>query len=146
MNQRISPSKLKEYLADYLNRHPEHRDKELSFKDFTVLFDTLTSQDTDKGRIKRWSEMMVEAGLFKEGDSALSYDKDLWLKEAFTNYEKEVFDKRKVVGALLADNFTTSNWYQYYLAVWGTKRDSLLSVKSKGLPYQDNNKPREPKK
>jgi len=58
---------------------------------------------------------MVNAGLFQKGDSALSYDKDLWLKEAFTNYQKEEFSKRKVVGALLADNFTTSTWYQYYL-------------------------------
>jgi len=79
-------SKLKEYLSDYLNRHPEHRDNELSFKDFPVLFDTLTRKDADKGTIKRWIETMVKAGLFEEGDSALSYDKDLWLKQAFRNY------------------------------------------------------------
>ncbi len=30
--------KVKEYLLDYLNRHPEYRDNELSFKDFKVLF------------------------------------------------------------------------------------------------------------
>ncbi len=49
--------------------------------------------------------------------------KNLWLKEAFTNYEKEEFNKRKVVGALLADNFATSNWYQYYLTVmWYKER------------------------
>jgi len=82
-------------------------------RDFTALFATLTSQDTDKGRIKRWIETMVKAGLFEQGDSALSYDKDLWLEEAFTNYEKEQFNKRKAVGALLADDFATSNWYLY---------------------------------
>ena len=65
---------------------------------------------------------MTKAGLFEEGDSALSYDKDLWLKEAFRNYEKEEFNKRKVVGALLADNFATSNWYKYYLAVMWYKQ------------------------
>jgi len=102
-------SRVKEYLSDYLNRHPEYRDKELPFKDFRVLFDTLTSQDTDKGRAKRWIETMVKAGLFQDGDSALSYDKDLWLKEAFTNYDKEEFNKRKVVGAILTDSFATSN-------------------------------------
>ena len=74
---------------------------------------------------------MVKAGLFKEGDSALSYDKDLWLKEAFKNYQKEQFNRRKVVGAILADNFATSNWYQYYLAVMWYKGSSFLSVKSK---------------
>jgi hypothetical protein len=126
-------SKLKEYLLDYLNRHPEYRDKELSFKDFTILFDALTSQDTDKGRIKRWIETMVEAGLFQEGDSALSYDKDLWLKEAFTNYQKEEFNKRKVVRGLLADNFNTSNWDQYYLAVMWYKERFFAICKEQGL-------------
>jgi len=126
-------SKLKEYLLDYLNRHAEHRDNELSFRDFTLLFDTLTSQGTDKGRIRRWRETMVKAGLFQEGDSALSYDKDLWLKQAFTNYEKEEFNKRKVVGALLADNFATSNWYQYYLAVMWYKGRFFAVCKEKGL-------------
>ncbi len=126
-------SKFKEYLSDYLNRHPEHRDNELSFKNFTLLFDTLTSQDTDKGRIKRWIETMVEAGLFQEGDSALSYDKDLWLKQAFTNYDKEELNRRKVVGALLADSFATSNWYQYYLTVMWYKERFFAICKEQGL-------------
>ena len=126
-------SKVKEYLLDCLNRHPEYRDKELSFKDFTVLFDTLTSQATDKGRIKRWVEALLNAGLFQEGDSALSYDKDLWLKEAFTSYEKEGFSKRKVVGALLADSFATSNWYNYYLTVMWYKEIFFAVCKEQGL-------------
>jgi len=126
-------SKVKEYLSDYLSRHPEYRDNELSFKDFRILFDTLTSQDTDKGRIKRWRETMVKAGLFQKGDSALSYDKDLWLKEAFKNYEKEEFSKRKVVGALLADNFATSNWYKYYLAVMWYKERFFAICKEQGV-------------
>jgi len=125
-------SKVKEYLLVYLNRHPEYRE-ELSFKDFTVLFDTLTSQGTDKGRIKSWIETMVKTGLFQEGDSALSYDKDLWLKQAFKNYEKEQFNRRKVVGALLAHSFDTSNWYQYYLAVKWYKERFFSVCKEQGL-------------
>jgi len=126
-------SKLKEYLSDYLNRHPEYRDKELSFKDFSILFDTLTSQDTDKGRIKSWIETMLKAGLFGVGDLALPYDKDLWLKQAFTNNKKEEFNKRKVVGALLADNFDTSNWFQNYLAVMSYKERFFAICKEQGL-------------
>ncbi len=126
-------SKLKEYLLDYLNRHPEYRDNELSFKDFSILFDTLTSKGTDKGRIKRWIETMVKTGFFQKRDSALSYDKDLWLKEAFTNYQKEEFNRRKVVGALLADNFATSNWYQYYLSVRWYKERFFAICKEQGL-------------
>ncbi len=76
---------------------------------------------------------MVKAGLFEKGDSALSYDKDLWLKEAFTNYEKEEFNKRKVVGALLADDFSTSNWYQYYLTVKWYKERFFAIWKEQGL-------------
>ena len=126
-------SKLNEYLLDYLNRHPEYRDNELSFKDFSILFDTLTSRDNDKGRIKRWIETMVKTGLFEEGDSALSYDKDLWLKEAFTHFERQEFNKRKVVGALLADDFDTSNWYQYYLTVMWYKERFFAVCKEQGL-------------
>jgi len=121
------------YLFDYLNRHPDYRDNELSFSDFTGLFDTLTSQNTDKGRIKRWIETLLNAGLFQKGDSALSCDKDLWLKEAFTNYEKDEFNKRKVVRALLADNLATSNWYQYYLAVMWYKQRFFSVCKEQGL-------------
>ncbi len=68
---------------------------------------------------------MVKAGLFQGGDSALSYDKDLWLKEAFRNYE--------VVGALLAHNFATSNWYQYYLTVKWYKERFFAICKEQGL-------------
>ena len=76
---------------------------------------------------------MVKAGLFQDGDSALSYDKDLWLKEAFRNYEKEEFNKRKVVGAILADSFATSNWYQYYLAVMWYKERFFAICKEQGV-------------
>ena len=91
------------------------------------------SQDTVKGRIKRWSETLLNTRLFQEGDSALSYDKDLWLKEAFTKYEKEEFNKRKVVGALLSDNFSTSNWYQYYLVVMWYKERFFAICKEQGV-------------
>jgi len=84
-------------------------------------------------RIKRWIETMVKAGLFQEGDSALSYDKDLWLKGVFKNYEKDEFNKRKVVGALLADNFSTSNWYHYYLAVMWYKERFFAICKEQGV-------------
>jgi len=126
-------SKVKEYLSDYLHKHPEYRDNELSFRDFGVLLNTLTSQDTDKGRIKRWRETMAKAGLFQGGESALSYDKDLWLKEAFKNYQKEEFNKRNVFRAHLADNFSPSNWYQYYLAVMWYKERYFAICEEQGL-------------
>ena len=76
---------------------------------------------------------MVKAGLFQKCDSALSYDRDLWLKEAFTNYDKEQFDKRKVIEALLADDFATSNWYHYYLAVIWYKKRFFAICKEQGV-------------
>ena len=69
-----------------------------------------------------------------ETGSALSYDKDLWPKEAFTIYQKEEFNKRKVVGALLADNFATSDWYQYYLAVMWYKERFFAVCREQRLP------------
>jgi len=126
-------SNVKKYLLDYLNRHPEYRDNDISFKDFAVLFDNLTSQDTDNERIKKWRETLIKAWLFKKSDTALFYNKDVWLKEAFTNYEKEKFDKRKVNGAILAANFSTSNWYRYYLAVKWYKERFFTVCKEQGL-------------
>ncbi len=97
------------------------------------LFDTLISQYTDKGRIKRWVVTMVKGGLFEEGHSALSYERVLLVKKAFKNYDKEEFNKRKVLGALLADSFATSNWYQYYLAVMWYKERFFAVCKEQGL-------------
>ena len=79
---------------------------------------------------------MVKAGLFQDGDSTLSYDKNLWLKKAFRNYEKEEFNKRKVVGAILADNFATSTWYQYYLTVIWYKERFFAICKEQGVAIQ----------
>lgn len=55
--------------------------------------------------------------LFKKDDPRLKYDKNGWLKAAFSNFDKKKFNQRKVEGAQLATKFSDSNWYKYFLAV-----------------------------
>lgn len=53
----------------------------------------------------------------------MTYEDTKWMKEAFSNFEREVFDNRKVEGVQLADDFLNSNWYHFYRAVrWYKKK------------------------
>ncbi len=86
--------------------------------------DTLVSEGKDKKKETNWKRLLIEQGLFNKDDlDLITYKDDKWLKEAFSNYDRKVFDNRKVVGVYLADNFLSSNWYRFYLSVkWYKKR------------------------
>lgn len=115
--------KIREHLEDYLKRHPQYQDENVSFQDFDILFDTLVANKTNKEREKNWQKTLVSQGLFKKTDSELTYDEDRWLKDAFENFEKKKFHQRKVEGVELTPTFSDSNWYKYYLAVkWYKER------------------------
>ena len=115
--------KIRKNLDDYLKKHPQYRDENLSFKKFDILFDTLVAKGTDKARVKKWQETLVSQGLLIEADSELVYDENRWLKEAFKNFEEKKFGQRKVENVELTPGFSDSNWYKYYLAVkWYKKR------------------------
>ncbi|MCK4278575.1 MAG: hypothetical protein KAW82_05270, partial [Desulfurellaceae bacterium] len=104
-------------------KHIQYSDSNFHFKDFASLFDALVVEKNNKGRIKNWKKTVVRERLFEEMDSALTYDENAWLKEAFANFEEKKFNQRKVKGAVLASNFSGSNWYKYYLTVkWYKKR------------------------
>ena len=110
-------TKIKEHLEDYVAKHPQYHDESVSFENFKILFDTLLAKKTDKRREKNWRKVPVKNGLFKKDDPQLHYDKNGWLKTAFSNFEKKEFDERKVEGAELSSHFPDTNWYKYYLAV-----------------------------
>lgn len=110
--------KIKDIFDRYLIRFPEYRDKEVQFKDFDSLFDTLISPGTDKRRINNWIQTMVKGGLFDVSEiSGILYDKERWLKEAFQNYNKHLFNSYKVEDAVLKPHFSSSEWYMFYNAV-----------------------------
>jgi len=113
-------TKIKEYLEAFLVKHPEHQDQSENIKkieNLEFLFDALLSKKTDNGREKNWRNVMIRNDLFKKGETQLKYDKNRWLKAAFSNFDKKKFNQRKVEGARLASHFSDSNWYKYFLAV-----------------------------
>jgi hypothetical protein len=115
--------KIKKYLEDYLEKHPEYRDESINFQDFNILFDALLEDLTTKEREKNWQKILISQGFFEKIDSELTYDEHEWLKEAFENFEEEKFSRRKVEGVILAPAFSDSNWYKYYRAVkWYKER------------------------
>lgn len=104
-------------LETYLRQHQHYRDDIVEFKDREILMDALVYEAHDKDRIKNWQSVLVEQGLLNEEDQdILSYEDDRWLKEAFTNYDRKVFDNRVVENARLVNNFESSNWYGFYTA------------------------------
>jgi len=112
------------HLEDYLSKHTQYADRSFSFNNFDLLFEALVFEGSDKIREMNWKRILVDQGLFNREDQLLlNYDDNGWLKEAFSNYDRKVFDNRKVEGAQLADNFLNSNWYGFYLAVkWYKKK------------------------
>ena len=115
---------IKKILDSYLEKHPEYLDPTLKFKNFDALTRTLILADHDQKRVYHWKRTMIDQNLFNRDDlSALIYENDTWLKEAFANYDPNVFNNLEVKNAQLADNFSKSNWYQFYLSVkWYKKR------------------------
>lgn len=106
------------YLNNYLNNNPEYRDNSVNFKDYEVLFNALIKESTTKKRIKNWKKILIEEELINKNDiDILTYNKELWLKEAFKNYQSEKFNNRKVSDVEINNNFENSNWYKYYKAV-----------------------------
>ncbi|HVJ48839.1 DUF6765 family protein [Desulfitobacterium sp.] len=115
---------IRNYLETYLTNHQQYVDQKLKFKNFDTLRNALVLEAHDKNREKNWQRVLVEQGLVSKDDQdLLIYEDDQWLKEAFYNYDRKVFDNREVDGVQLADNFVTSNWYGFYLAVkWYKKK------------------------
>ncbi|VVS91341.1 DUF6765 family protein [Desulfoluna spongiiphila] len=121
----INPNRFKEaftsihgHLTDYLEKHPEYKNPDAGPRDTTPLFNTLLAEvHSDRKRIKNWQQTMVKLNLLDAADKELHYDHFLWLKDAFSNFTKKTYDKRKVEGALAGPDFATSRWYQFYQAV-----------------------------
>jgi len=115
---------IKHYLENYLLIHTQYMDKELKFQNFELLLDTLISEGKDKKREKNWRRILIEQRLFDKSDRELIiYEETKWTKEAFSNFDRKVFNHRKVQGVRLANDFSNSKWYQFYRGVkWYKKQ------------------------
>ncbi len=115
---------VRKYLETYLKRHQQYFDCNLKFANFDLLLNTLLLEGKDRSREKNWQKVLISQGLFDKDDKdLLNYQEDKWLREAFRNFDRKVFNNRKVEGVILADNFLNSNWYRFYLSVkWYKKK------------------------
>ncbi len=107
---------IKILLDRFLEKHPQYADKDVPQVDFESLFSSLVAKKSDRGRIKNWRKTMLDNNLFSKEDEMLKYQKDLWLKSAFANYDKKLFDDRTVSRAVPAEKFEQSKWFSYYKA------------------------------
>lgn len=117
--------RIRNCLENYLITHPQYFDSDLNFDNFDLLLDILVLGDFEAAkREENWLRLLIEQGLFNKDDlDLIIYDDSKWYKEAFSNYEREVFDHRTVEDVQLADDFVNSNWYHYYLSVkWYKKK------------------------
>ncbi|NQT65934.1 MAG: hypothetical protein HQ554_07115 [FCB group bacterium] len=124
---------IKQHLEEYLTKHPEYKDDNVNFTDFGLLHKILIKQGSDKKRIKNWKKLLLETKLFLKSDVAYKYDENLWLKQAFSNFDKKKFNERKVTNAVLTNNFNESNWYKFYKAVKWYKTMFFKYCKEEGL-------------
>ena len=125
--------KIKEHLEDYLEKYPEFKDENWDFQKFEELYKTLLKRGNDKKRIKNWQKIFIELGLFNESDIAFQYDENLWLKQAFSNFDNKKFNPRKVENAVLLNNFGESNLYKFYQAVKWYKMKFFTFCDEEGL-------------
>lgn len=124
---------IRKHLDEYLSKHPEYKDDNISFTDFEILYKVLIKRGSDKKRIKNWKKLLLKTELLLKSDKAYKYDENLWLKQAFSNFNKKKFNDRKVTNAVLADNFNESNWYKFYKAVKWYKAMFFKYCKEEGL-------------
>jgi len=116
---------IRKHLENYLINHDQFLDRDLNFKHFDRLMETLALEDfSHDKREENWKRLLIVQGLFDINDlDSIIYDQNKWLKEAFRNFDPKVFDNRIVEDVQLADDFLNSNWYRYYLSVkWYKER------------------------
>ena len=133
-------TRINEFLTRFLTHHTDHLDPDIKLNKRhiveTILLPTLLSPGSLQSRVQRWKRIILEQGLFDKTDRhIINYDEELWLKKAFTNYDRSNFNKRVVEGARLARDFINCEWYRFYLAVkwykqkfFQTCRDNLLDI------------------
>jgi hypothetical protein len=124
---------IKEHLEEYLSKHPEYKDDNFIFTDFNTLYKVLLKRVSDKKRIKNWQKLLISMNLFIKSDKVHKHDENLWLEQAFSNFDKKKFNNRKVTNAVLANKFNESNWYKFYKAVKWYKKKFFKYCKEQGL-------------
>jgi len=132
-------SKMKGILEDFLANNPQYFSTKRSNLIIDRLFEQLPVRERLKKRIEGFKKLMLDYNLLTEADSyILNYDENLWLKEAFADYEEQRFSNRIVKDVYLAADFLNSNWYHYYMSVQWYKKEFFSSSDFHGLKIPNN--------
>lgn len=127
-------------LKRFLDNHPVYKDESIpeANDNFAELYKPLLIAGTEKKRTQTWQNTLIRLGLFsQENAKILTYDKNIWLDEAFLNYSimPHRFSGRLVDGAILRETFAESRWYQFYKAVRWYKNKFHFYSNQEGLPF-----------
>ena len=127
-----------EILDKFLEKHPKYGDPSPPQTPdlFERLYEALLMDARTSRRVKHWQETLKRLKLLSPQDKKmLDYDKGAaWFEEAFTNYDKERFNRR-IVRGVLQENFLDSHWYQYYGAVRWYKERFHFYADQQGLAF-----------
>ena len=115
------------YMERFLELHPVHKDG--TFGDghsgdiLNDFYSVLVKECHPREKIRLWRLFLIQKNLFAADDPALTYDPNLWLRQAFMDYSRRKYENRRVDNAVPCDSFSETDWYRYYLAVkWYKKR------------------------
>lgn len=129
---------IKHYLLQYLFLHPQFGDKDKKKYDFDRLMKQLIQKGSDKNREEAWISFMLEQGMYCERDiPTIVYYEDDWVSEAFIDYDKRIFNNRRVLEAKITKNFDHTCWYRFYLAVKWYKKLFFTSCRKHALFISD---------
>ncbi len=125
--------RIKEHLEEYLEKNPEFKDENTLFKDFDAVFDILLDRIDTRERIEALRDLMLTENLLDKSDYMITdYDEELWLKEAFEDFDYR-YHSRSIDNVILGDEFMESNWYKYYQNVKWYKEQFFTSADEHGL-------------
>jgi len=124
---------IKEHLEEYLEKHPGFRDRNVPYEDFGAVFELLVARIKTEERIGALRDLMLAENLLDESDYKIAdYDEELWLKEAFEDFDYR-YHSRSIDNVILGDEFMESNWYKYYQNVKWYKEQFFTSADEHGL-------------
>jgi hypothetical protein len=103
-------------IEKFVKLHPEILENPRTDLQEAAFFEQLTAVVSRDDTQASWEKYMLALKLFDKEDIALIYDKHAWLSKAFDSYKKNMHSRYFITGALPADDFVHSDWYQFYLA------------------------------
>lgn len=126
------------FLENYLQEHQQFLDCNRKLIKFEILMNNLLLEAGDKKREVNWIKFLIEQGLFSINElDTMIYDENRWLRKAFINFDPLLFYNCKIDGVQLADDFSDSSWYCFYLAVKWYKEKFYKYCNRFGLNFSD---------